>query len=148
MKGSGSYKKLLLVSPEMVKNTPSDNTPVSDRTAEETPADTYFETQLVKENLSDTAPLIKAVRAIQKKLSHVLRDKKLNRRNRMGKFNDLMTRSMIASKKARSRTYPYAIPPTPPQRQRQQQQQLTNGTSPSGSDMDVDDKDDRSDDTN
>ena len=91
------YTRMLLVRPDMVNNNKADTTPPN--TQKE-----YYDTQVLREKLSPEGAMIKAILHLQKKAAKVLYDDTLKSGDKLAKYDQLMTRSGIFTKKVKSIT--------------------------------------------
>ena len=99
-----SYTRMVLVHPDMVKSETETSKPAV-ATTSGTPLSSqveYYDTQLAREKLSPQSSLISVLVHLQKKANSVLHDPSLTTSSKLTQYNQLMTRSSILMKKAKS----------------------------------------------
>lgn len=97
------YTRMVLVRPDMVRDSTSIKPPPDTAPAADTSAATrFYETQALREKLSPQAGLVEVLVHLQKKASEVLHDKNLPPALRLSVYDDLLTKSSILTRKAQA----------------------------------------------
>ena len=96
------YTKMLLVRPDMVKDS-SETTPTPPPPPPATnPQKEYYETQMLKEKFSPHSNLIQTLTRLHNKAYAVLQDATLEGSVKLARYNELMTTSSILMKKVKN----------------------------------------------